>query len=65
MIELSEDGIDVKYSYSSIDEEFWEQHYDVFIVPFTLVVIDEGSQEEVSSGVGFAWDVLDFKPVVL
>jgi len=64
LVQFSKDGVDVEDSDGSFDKEFWRQHYYIFIVLLALV-IDKGSQKEVCSGVGFAWDVFDFKPVVL
>jgi len=46
------------------DEEFWGNHYNIFVVVFSLVIY-KGSREEVCSGVCFAWGVFHFVPVVL
>ena len=45
------------------DKKFWRDHYDVFVVVFSLVIY-ERSGEEVCSGVCFAWGVFHFIPII-
>jgi len=42
LIQFSKDGVDVEDSDSSLDKEFWQQHYYIFVVLLALV-IDKGS----------------------
>jgi len=41
-VQFSKDGVNVEDSDGSLDKEFWQQHYYVFVVLLALV-IDEGS----------------------
>jgi len=64
LIEVPENGIDVKDLDRAVDEEFWGKYYDVFIVLFASVIC-KWSGEEVGGCVCLSWGVFDFEVIVL